>query len=174
MVSILPATWVIPPPKANLVAGIGDLVASNDSGAELVTYSLGSCIGVTLYDPGRRVGGLFHAMLPDSGLNPAKAQASPCMFVDTGFAQLWRSVRNLGARPDQLIIKVAGAAQFLADQNLFNIGERNLRALEQVLAEHQLPLAALAVGGNSSRTIRLSLATGRLAIQSPGVPVSYL
>lgn len=32
----------------------------------LTTLGLGSCIGLTLYDPVTKIGGLVHYMLPDS------------------------------------------------------------------------------------------------------------
>ena len=50
-----PSTWVIPQIKKAIIVGVADMVATNDPGAELVTYSLGSCLGVTVYDPPPRV-----------------------------------------------------------------------------------------------------------------------
>ena len=89
--------WVVAAPKTNLVVGVADMVASNDGNAELVTYSLGSCLGVTVYDPVKKVGGLLHLMLPDSRIDPKKAVAAPFMFVDTGVPLLFKTVFNLVA-----------------------------------------------------------------------------
>ena len=63
----------------NITVGIADMQVSNDPDAMLVTYSLGSCIGVMIYDPVVRVGGMLHYMLPDSNLDQVKARTRPCM-----------------------------------------------------------------------------------------------
>ena len=70
-------TWVIPPPRKTLVVGVADMVVSNDPSAELVTYSLGSCLGITVYDPVKKVGGLLHLMLPESRIDAIKAVNAP-------------------------------------------------------------------------------------------------
>ena len=56
-----------------LIVGVADLAVSSNPAVLIVTYSLGSCLGVTIYDPVAKVGGLLHAMLPDSTIDPAKA-----------------------------------------------------------------------------------------------------
>lgn len=163
-------TWVIPQQKKSLIVGVADMLASNDTSAELVTHSLGSCLGVTIYDPVKKVGGLLHLMLPSSTIDPAKAQAVPYMFVDTGVPRLFHTVYGLGGQRQRLQVKVAGGAQFLDDGRLFNIGERNIRAFGELLGHHGLQAHATDVGGNASRTLRLQLATGNVSIHSPGVP----
>ena len=67
--------WVIAPPKKTLVIGVADMAASNDPGAELVTYSLGSCLGISVYDPVKRAGGILHVMLPSSAIDTEKARS---------------------------------------------------------------------------------------------------
>jgi len=163
------STWVLPPPKKTLVAGVADMVASNDPGAELVTYSLGSCLGISVYDPITKIGGLLHIMLPDSGIDSVKASTAPFMFVDTGVPRLFHAVSNLGADRRRLIIKVAGGAQFLDAAGVFNIGERNQRAFNELLARNGYSVHGRDVGGTSSRTVRLDLASGKLTIRCPGV-----
>ena len=160
--------WVIAPPRQTLVVGMADMVVSNDASAQLVTYSLGSCLGVTVYDPVRKLGGLLHLMLPDSSIDAAKAATAPFMFVDTGVPRLFRSVCDLGAERSRLIVKVAGGAQLLDPQNVFNIGERNFCALSQLLRRNGYALQAADVGGLVSRTVRLDLANGEYSIKSPG------
>jgi chemotaxis protein CheD len=164
-----PSRWVIPPPKKTLVVGVADMAASNDPSADLITYSLGSCLGITLYDPSTKVGGLLHVMLPDSGIDAAKAASAPYMFVDTGIPRLFQAVCNLGGDRRRVIIKVAGGAQFLDAAGVFNIGERNQRALNELLARNGYSIQAREVGGVCSRTIRLDMSTGKLGIRSPGL-----
>jgi hypothetical protein len=78
-------------PARLLVVGMGELVVSADEGVTLVTYALGSCLGVAVYDPVARVGGMLHAMLPSSEVDPARAAALPALFVDTGVPELFRA-----------------------------------------------------------------------------------
>lgn len=113
------APWVIAPPRKSFVVGVGDMIASNDPAAEIVTHSLGSCLGVMVYDPVHKVGGLLHFMLPDSTIDPIKAVKSPFMFADTGLPRLFRTVYGLGGEKARLQVKVAGGARFLDDQLLF-------------------------------------------------------
>lgn len=166
--------WVVAAPKTNLVVGVADMVASNDGNAELVTYSLGSCLGVTVYDPVKKVGGLLHLMLPDSRIDPQKAVTSPFMFVDTGVPRLFKTVFNLGGERSRVIIKVAGGAQFLDDQRIFNIGERNILAFEEMIYRNGLAVHARDTGGLNSRTLRFDLATGNVTIHSPGNAIWHL
>lgn len=166
----VPTRWVIAPPKKALVVGVADMVASNDSGAELVTYSLGSCLGVTVFDPVRKLGGLLHLMLPSSTIDPVKAVNAPYMFVDTGVPRLFQSVYSLGGERHRVVVKVAGGAQFLDPQRTFNIGERNLQAFLALLQRNGHSVQAHDVGGFASRTLRFDLSTGNVAIHSPGQP----
>lgn len=160
--------WVMPPPRKALVVGVADMLASNDSSAELVTYSLGSCLGITIYDPVTKIGGLLHIMLPDSNIDTAKAGAMPYMFVDSGVPRLFHAVYNLGADRSRLIVKVAGGAQLLDARGIFNIGARNLEAFRKLLAQQGLNIHASDTGGLNSRTVRLDLANGHTTIKSPG------
>ena len=159
--------WVIAPPRKTLVVGVADMVVSNDSSAEIVTYSLGSCLGITIYDPLKKVGGLLHLMLPTSNIDSVKATTMPYMFVDTGVPRLFHAAYNLGAERTRLIVKVAGGAQLLDQQGIFNIGSRNCDALEKLLAQNGLKAHASDVGGLSSRTVRLDLTTGLVTVKTP-------
>lgn len=161
--------WVIPPPKKAIIVGVADMVVSNDPSADLVTYSLGSCLGITLYDPAIKVGGLLHVMLPSSKIDAAKAATAPYMFVDTGLPRLFRSLYNFGADRGRLQMKAAGGAQFLDAAGIFNIGDRNQRALFDILEHNGFNLHVQDFGGVTSRTMRLGLDTGRVQIQSPGI-----
>lgn len=139
---------------------IADLAVSNDPQVTLITYSLGSCIGVTLWDPMARVGGLLHYMLPEAALSPEKAKRNPAMFCDTGVPLLFRRAYELGAVKQRLIVKVAGGAQLLDDNGTFNIGKRNYLALRKLFWKNGVLIDAEQVGGTLSRTLRLDLRTG--------------
>jgi chemotaxis protein CheD len=152
----------------SLVVGISDCKVSNDLDCTLVTYALGSCIAVALYDPSAKVGGLLHYMLPDSSLDAQKAQQNPCMFADTGIQALFQAVTAGGAHPKRMVVRLAGGAAVLDSQGVFQIGKRNYLAARKILWKAGVLISAEAVGGDVSRTIRLDLATGRLWIREAG------
>ena len=134
----------------------------------LVTYSLGSCVGVTIYDPQVRVGGMIHCMLPLSNIDLQKAQRTPAMFVDTGIPALFEAAYRLGARNERIILKVAGASRILDEKGTFRIGDRNYATLRKILWKNNILIAAQDVGGNISRTMYLEIGTGRVIIKSRG------
>jgi len=144
------------------------MAVSSDPNVTLVTYSLGSCLGVTAYDPALKIGGMVHCMLPLSRADKAKAQANPLMFVDSGVGQLLTKLFEMGVDKNRLEIKAAGASCILDSKGVFKIGERNYTVFRKVLWKNKLMIAAEDVGGNKSRTVRLELATGRVTINSKG------
>lgn len=150
------------------------MVATNDVTAEIVTYSLGSCIAVTMYDPVKKVGGMLHAMLPSSAELKQPTRQSPYIFVDVGIPALIRTVRGFGARLAQLEVKAAGGALIMNDDSMFSIGARNCEALRKALEKEGLQLAAERLGGRISRSMRLDIAEGKASILTPGCPTEVL
>jgi chemotaxis protein CheD len=155
----------------NHIVGVSDAKVLKNSDDVIVTYSLGSCVGLSLYDPVVRVGGLIHCMLPLSKIDPAKAETNPSMFTDTGVVALLEAVFNLGAERKRLIAKVAGASSLLDDKGMFRIGERNYTILRKVLWKNNILIAAEDVRGTVSRTMSLHMATGKTFIKSRGQEV---
>ena len=149
-----------------MVVGVGDMAVSRDSGDVLVTYSLGSCIGVTLYDPEANVGGLIHCLLPLSKISPEKAKETPAMYVDTGFVELLKQVLQSGADKNRLIVKVAGCGAPIDRNGRFKIGDRNLAVLRKLLWKNKLLISGEDVGGTKPRTMKLFLDSGETTIAS--------
>lgn len=155
----------------DLVVDIADLQVSSDPNTELVTYSLGSCIGVSIWDPEVRVGGMLHYMLPQASISPEKARANPAMFADTGIPQLFRKAYELGAVKKRIIVKVAGGSSLLDDNGTFNIGKRNYIILRKIFWKNGILIDSEDVGGAISRTLRLEVNTGRVTIRNRGKEV---
>ncbi|MFA6545363.1 MAG: chemotaxis protein CheD [Limisphaerales bacterium] len=153
-----------------VVVGVADFAVSNNPDVILTTYSLGSCLGVTLYDPVARVGGLLHLMLPDSEIDRAKAAENPAMFVDTGIPALFRAAYELHADKYRVEVCVAGGAQIMDNSHFFNIGRRNWEALNVLFAQHGLKVRASDVGGLVNRTMNLNLETGEVTLKISGKP----
>ena len=150
----------------NLVVDIADFAVSNDPSATLITYSLGSCIGVSIWDPNVHVGGMLHYMLPESSLSPEKAKSSPAMFCDTGIPRMFRAAYELGAVKKRLVVKVAGGSLLLDDNGTFNIGKRNYLALRKIFWKNGVMIDGEDVGGSISRTMRLNLTSGEVTLKT--------
>lgn len=151
-----------------IIVGIADMGVSRDQQSGLITYSLGSCIGVAIYDPVAGVGGLLHYMLPESQIDPQKAQKNPFMFADTGIPMLFKEAYRVGASKSRIVVKVAGGSQILDDSGFFNIGKRNYMALRKILWKNNVLIKAEDVGGQVSRTVRMDLATGKVFLRYSG------
>jgi chemotaxis protein CheD len=96
-----------------MTVDIADLKTSADPDAVIVTYALGSCIAVIVYDPVRKVGGMIHYMLPMSETSPEKAKERPAMFADTGIPLLFHTMYEMGCKKTDLIVKAAGGRRAL-------------------------------------------------------------
>ena len=146
------------------VVDIADFKVSDSPSETLITYSLGSCIGVTIWDPEVKVGGMIHYMLPDSSISPAKA--NPAMFADTGIPRLFRAAYELGAVKKRMTVKAVGGSQLLDDNGTFNIGKRNYVMLRKIFWKNGILIDAEDVGGSISRTLRLNVGTGQVTIRT--------
>jgi len=153
----------------NVIVDIAGAAVADSPEEVLVTYSLGSCLGVTFYDPVLRIGGMCHCMLPLSQIDTQKAADKPFMFVDTGVTQLLEQMFKRGCRKKDLIIRAAGAARVMDNSNLFRIGERNYAVFRKVMWKNGLLIKREDIGGEKSRTLRLYVASGQLTVRSAGV-----
>lgn len=152
----------------NIVVGVSDMKVSNDVESVLVTYSLGSCIGISIYDPVARVGGLLHFMLPDSNLDLEKAQRNPNMFADTGIPNLFKSAYQLGAKKQRMKVIVVGGAQVLDQKGFFNIGKRNNMAVRKMFWKNSVMIDYEDVGGNVNRTLKMAIKDGKVWLKVSG------
>jgi chemotaxis protein CheD len=151
------------------IVGVGDMCVSANPGDMIITYALGSCLGITVYDPAANVGGLLHVMLPLSNIDVAKAKENPYMFVDTGVPVLFQECYKAGARKERLMVKVAGGATSSGPgEDYFQIGKRNSIILRKLLWKNGILLKAEDVGGFQSRTMLLEIGSGVVSIKSNG------
>ena len=148
-----------------IVVGMADCRVASEAADVLATFALGSCIGLSVYDARAKVGGLLHYMLPDSSIDPARGRQNPYMFADTGIPALIEQVCAKGANKRQLVAHAAGGASIMDPNNVFDIGKRNHLALRKILWKAGVLLSGEAVGGSTSRTVRLEIEGGRLWLQ---------
>jgi chemotaxis protein CheD len=149
------------------IIGIADMKISSREEDVLITYALGSCLGIAVYDAVAKVGGLLHVMLPVSSVNPTKAADNPLMFVDTGVPELFKGCYKAGARKERLVVKVAGGAslQNNAGTDQFQIGKRNFLMLRKLLWKNNVLIESCDVGERHSRTMSLDIATGDVVLK---------
>lgn len=148
--------------------GIADLSVAKAPDI-LTTLGLGSCIGITLYDPTTKIGGLVHIMLPDS--TQIKNNDNRAKFADTGIQLLIDRMIREGARRTKLVAKIAGGAHMFDFKNvndMMRIGSRNIAATIRILKEEHIPLLAQDTGENYGRTIEFDTATGILCVKTVG------
>lgn len=153
----------------NIVIGIGDCQVSADPDARLITYALGSCIALAIYDPVSRIGGMLHYLLPESKLDPEKAARNPFMFADTGIPELFHKAYHLGAVKKRIRVTAIGGAQVIESES-FQIGKRNHLAMKKILFRAGVLLHHEEVGGSLSRTVRLEMDSGRVVMKMGGNP----
>lgn len=141
----------------------------------ITTIGLGSCIGLTFYDPITKIGGLVHYMLPDS--TQMRNNSNIAKFADTGIDELLRQVTRAGANRNRLVAKIAGGAkmfQVSGMSNVGNVGERNALAAKAKLRELRIRLIAEDTGLNYGRTVELHCETGEFYIKAIGKPLKII
>jgi chemotaxis protein CheD len=149
---------------------IGRLVVSGDADDVLVTYGIGSCVAICLYDPLLRVGGMLHALIPTSPNGDLRSVKSP-RFVDEGVVMLLEELGKWEVRPSRAMTYLCGGAQVLSLPNTNGaqtIGERNVQAAEAALRAAGLSIRGQLVGGTVGRTVKLYIATGDVTVRSLG------
>ncbi len=154
--------------KKRLIVDIAGAKVSNDPTDVLATYSLGSCIGVCLYDPATHIGGMLHYQLPDSKEDSQRAEEMPLMFADTGVKLLVDRMVSMGASKKRMQVKIAGGAATEHAPQGFNIGKRNQLAIKKVLWQNGMLIDAADVGGSSPRNIYMNIADGSVTVRCIG------
>ena len=143
---------------------------SGDNPDMLITYALGSCLGITVYDFRLKRAGLLHSMLPDSSIDRNKAVGNPYMYVDSGMKALLDNFYRSGSQKNNLIIRAAGgsSSKVKEEDDFFKIGHRNFLSLRKYLWNEGLMLKAYDVGGYGSRTVTLEVENGKMLIKTQG------
>lgn len=130
----------------------------------LRTYSLGSCVGVVLYDRKKKVGGMAHIMLPTS--NGHRDQLVLAKYANTAIPELIKQLKQVGISTSNLVAYLAGGAEmFKTSDNFMKIGHRNVEATKKILGDLGIPIIIDETGGEIGRTINFFLETGELEIK---------
>ena len=152
-----------------LVVGIGDMKLGRQEGT-IITYALGSCIGIALYDPMIKLGALVHIMLPER----VNSDANIFKYADTGVRETLRKLYAYGAVKHRLTAKIAGGAKMFdmkgKSSAMGNIGERNAQMVKRVLMQEGIRIVKEDTGANYARTMSIDLASGMVLVKTFGRP----
>ena len=158
---------------AKTTVGIADMKIIRMQG-ELVTYALGSCIGICLYDPVIKLAALIHIMLPTA---PQEPNLNVYKYADTAVAETLRKMEVFGAVRRRIVAKIAGGAKMfevMGDKQFGNIGVRNIDTVRAELLKHRITIKGQDVGGTVARTLFFEADTGEALIKCYGRPEKKL
>ncbi|OGF48891.1 MAG: hypothetical protein A2044_03270 [Candidatus Firestonebacteria bacterium GWA2_43_8] len=152
-----------------IVVDVADMKLSKSKSDVIITYSLGSCLGLVAYDQVNCIGGILHSMLPVAK-DKSEADTNPYKFVDTGVTYFFNKLFEAGAEKRNLVVKAAGCSNIInqGTVDMFNIGERNYLILRKILWKNDIFIASEEVGGNIPRTVQLEIMTGKVSIKNAG------
>ena len=166
-------TFGAPPVEQKLTVGIADMKILQWNG-ELITYALGSCIGICLYDPDIKLAALIHIMLP---INMEAGRKNTMKYADTGIRETLKQLTAKGGRVNRMTAKIAGGAKMFevaGNSNLGNIGQRNIESVRMNLRKEGIRIVSENVGGSVARTLSFFPADGIGQIRAYGQPVIIL
>lgn len=147
--------------------GIADMGVARLQGL-LITYALGSCVGVAMYDPVIKLGGLLHIMLPSA---ERVTVDNIFKFADTGINEMLRKMQAFGGMKSRYVCKIAGGAKMFELQgNIGNIGQRNVESVQNILRAQGIRISRQDVGSNYARTMSMDVGTGTVKIRTYGRP----
>lgn len=152
-----------------IIVGIADMKMARREGV-LITYALGSCIGIALYDPMIHLGALIHIMLPELG---TMADKNLYKYADTGLRETIRKMTTFGGVRGRMRAKIAGGAKMFemkGSHDLGNIGERNAISVKEILREEGIRLIGEDTGANYARTMSMDVSSGKVKIKTFGRP----
>lgn len=147
--------------------GISDMKIVNVP-ESLISYALGSCVGICIIDKSAQIAAMAHIMLPYNNNND---KSNLFKYADTGITEMIRQMEFLGALRNRMIAKIAGGAKMFdikSSSSIGSIGERNIAATKETLQQLKIKLFAEDVGENYGRTIIFDSNTGNLTIKSFG------
>ncbi|HZK02543.1 MAG TPA: chemotaxis protein CheD [Anaerovoracaceae bacterium] len=151
----------------SLIVGISDYKVTKHPNM-LITYALGSCVGIALYDGTLKVGGLSHIMLPES-TQFSRNETNRMKFADTAIVDLVNDMRKLGSDARRITAKIAGGAKMFETQpgsSIGSIGDRNVESVRKILKKLQIPITGEDTGKDYGRTVYFDLGTGQIKVSS--------
>lgn len=117
---------------------------------DLLRTTLGSCVGVVLFDARSKTYGLAHIVLPSSANHTVDNVGK---FADTAIPEL---VTRMGVPVSMLTAKIMGGANMFAggqQKQVMNIGNQNIQAVREKLGALGIKVVAEDLGGDKGRQV---------------------
>lgn len=147
------------------IVGIGEFTISNNKGDIIKTFALATCVAVTVYSPLKNIAGMVHIALPSPALPGDDSKTRPCCYATTAVPFLINKMcSEFGCLKGELEIKLFGGADSVRENDVFNIGQRNIDTVKAILNEMNLRYTAAETGGTHSRTLEMEVATGKIKV----------
>jgi chemotaxis protein CheD len=146
---------------------MADLQVAPHPPATLVTRGLGSCLGITFYDPVKKIGAMAHAMLPD--IEKARKTTNRHRFVNSCIQEMVEEFEKLGCPKGRIVAKLFGGAHmfsFINTDSVLNVGQKNIEMALSLLKELGIRITGQEVGGTFGRTIEFNLDTGMVRVKT--------
>lgn len=153
--------------ETSIVVGLGEIWVTRNPNAVLVTFGLGSCVAVCVYDPEAKVAGMMHVVLPSG--NSTLNGRSPGKYADSGTPLLIQRMENLGAVRPRIVAKIAGGAKVVhgaASESLMDIGQKNIEAVKKALEREGVTIGAFDTGGVHGRSVWLKTKSGLMMVRT--------
>jgi chemotaxis protein CheD len=155
--------------SAPIIVGIGEYCVQRGEGV-LITYSLGSCVAIALYDPKTKIAGLAHILLSSGAANiNDKSCRLPFKYANIAIPAMVHAMVEQGAEKMNMIAKIAGGAclfESAMQDPIFSVGNQNVEAVKNLLAHENIKIVAEDCGKNYGRTLEFDISTGKLSIRT--------
>lgn len=145
-------------------------MAISDNPKDILTIpKLGACLGISVYDPIKKIGGVIHCLLPQKiKIHVPMKFFNPCLFVETGLNHLLKCLKEEGCKNENLIVQVAGGAKLINEDEIFNLGYRNFISFRKVMWENKLLIHQKDIGSNKVRKLSLNIENGQVTTNLKG------
>lgn len=127
---------------------------------------LGSCVSITLWHPGLRIGGMCHFMLPSRD-NPGMERPDG-RYADESLQLFLEEISKHDTQPGEYQAKLFGGGNMFQAPEVpraVDVGSRNIEAARRLLGQGGFLLHAEHVGGSGHRRIFFDLCDGNVWVK---------
>jgi len=151
-----------------IVVGISDFKTSKSLKDEVITYALGSCVGVAAYDAKSQIGGMLHYLLPFPNKDEIVSENDVLKYGSIAIPQLFQELYKLGAQKNRLKVVIAGGGNFIKLLGCTPVGDKNIAIARRLFLRNKIMLKGHVVGKNVPITLSLRILDGQILVKRKG------
>lgn len=139
-----------------------------------IRTTLGSCVAVTLWHPGRRIGGMCHYMLP--GRIRGKGMVQDGRYGDEALDLLLSEMKTARSHPNEYEAKLFGGGHMFqhgfhtAKDRGGQVPDNNIAAGRELVHRHGFKVKAEQLGGWGHRQVIFDLWSGHVWVRHTPLP----